>query len=277
MVRMRRSAIFYRNAMGRVSSIAILLLLLQPSSFGTVSKDEIIEQLRRSVPSWVIEHRARSQGITFAMDEQIADKLRRKGASESLIRTLFEISNKNRPMPPEVQKQDEKKSDATTGQTSVQQGPQRSLGSSKKSLSSSTIRSPYGQRDPKIVAVLNKAQELDKSGDIDGALANYREAVRMDPRDSYLHLSLADCLELEKHDYDGAVAEFLAGARVDDMGMRYYFHRLAAEALEKKGDWQGALDEYRISKKMNSKYGGFPAPDKEADLLERIRQASAPR
>jgi len=96
---MRRSAIFYRGAMRRVSRIVILLLVLQPFSFGTISKDEIIVQLRRSVPSWVIEHRARSQGITFTMDEQIASELRSKGASESLIRILFEISNNNRSTP----------------------------------------------------------------------------------------------------------------------------------------------------------------------------------
>jgi formylglycine-generating enzyme required for sulfatase activity len=108
MASMRESAMFCPGAMKRASLIAILLLVLRPFSFATISKDEIIVQLRRSVPSWVIESRARRQGVTFAMDEQIASELRSKGASESLIRTLFEMSNKNHSTPAGAQGQGEK-------------------------------------------------------------------------------------------------------------------------------------------------------------------------
>jgi hypothetical protein len=81
----------------RVAQTAILFLVLVQCSFAAVSKDQIIVGLRRSVPSEVIERIVRSQGIAFTMDDQIADELRSRGAEQSLIQTLREMSNNPTP------------------------------------------------------------------------------------------------------------------------------------------------------------------------------------
>jgi Flp pilus assembly protein TadD len=50
------------------------------------------------------------------------------------------------------------------------------------------------------------AMALDKQGDHDGALAEYREVVRLRPDEASAHFSLADALEA-KGDRKGALAE----------------------------------------------------------------------
>jgi len=81
----------------KLVAIAGCLLFFTSSAFAAISKDQIILKLRRSVPSWIIERDVRAQGLAFSMDEGAASELRGKGASESLIRTLFEVSQKNQP------------------------------------------------------------------------------------------------------------------------------------------------------------------------------------
>jgi len=75
--------------------ISALILFCASFTFAAVTKDQILLQLRRSVPNWIIERDARSKGLAFSMDESTASELRSRGASESLIRALFDLSRKN--------------------------------------------------------------------------------------------------------------------------------------------------------------------------------------
>jgi len=81
----------------RAARAAVLLLAFVQCSFAAVSKDQIIVGLRRSIPGDVIERIVRREGIAFTMDDQIASELRSKGAQQSLIQTLFEISSNPTP------------------------------------------------------------------------------------------------------------------------------------------------------------------------------------
>jgi hypothetical protein len=50
--------------------------------------------------------------------------------------------------------------------------------------------------------------------------------------------------------------------------MAYFFHDLIERILAKKGDWQGALREGYIARKLDHKYGF--SPDEEKKVLEHI-------
>ncbi len=49
---------------------------------------------------------------------------------------------------------------------------------------------------------------LAEKGDLDGAIAEHREAIRLDPEDAWVRFSLG-LLLLEEEDVAGAIAEFL--------------------------------------------------------------------
>jgi hypothetical protein len=71
-----------------------------------------------------------------------------------------------------------------------------------------------------------------------------------------------------KNDLDGAIAAYREAARIDNQGMAYFFHDLIERILAKKGDWQGALREGYIARKLDHKYGF--SPDEEKKVLEHI-------
>src|SRR5258706_10395981 len=55
---------------------------------------------------------------------------------------------------------------------------------------------------------------LEKKGDYDGAIAEYRTAIRLKPNSALAHYNLGILLE-NKDDHDGAIAEYLQAARLD--------------------------------------------------------------
>ncbi len=85
-------------------------------------------------------------------------------------------------------------------------------------------------------------------GDVQGAIAEYREALRLNPNDRDAHYALGNAL-LKKDDLDGAIAEYREALRIDS---GYWFARTGiAYVLERKGDVDGAVAEYRAILRRN--------------------------
>ena len=53
----------------------------------------------------------------------------------------------------------------------------------------------------------NRGVALQQKGDVDGAIAEYREALRSNPNNEEAHAGLGLALG-QKHDWDGAISEF---------------------------------------------------------------------
>ena len=80
--------------------------------------------------------------------------------------------------------------------------------------------------------------------DVDGAIAEYRTAIRLEPDYAEAHCLLGHAL-WEKDDLDGAVAEWRNAVRLrpDDAEP----HRDLGFVLSQKGDVDGAIAEYRTA------------------------------
>jgi tetratricopeptide (TPR) repeat protein len=80
------------------------------------------------------------------------------------------------------------------------------------------------------------------------AAAEFRKAIRLEPQNADLHLTLAVALRANG-DLDGAIEEEREALRVNwkNENPRLYL----GEALARKGDWDGAIAEYREALRLN--------------------------
>jgi len=81
-------------------------------------------------------------------------------------------------------------------------------------------------------------------GNLDGAIAEYREALRLSPNNGDVHVYLGVGLAA-RGDWDGATAERREALRLDPRLARA--HALLGSVLKDKGDLVGALEEYRTA------------------------------
>ena len=130
-------------------------------------------------------------------------------------------------------------------------------------------------------AHLEKGRMLSAKGDPDGAIAAYREAIRLDPDYVKAHNNLGTAL-YAKGDLDGALAEFRAVLRLDPNHV--YAHMNLGIVLQQKGDLEGALEEYRTAVRLDPadykthqnlavglrKNGDIEAADREAMEAARL-------
>lgn len=79
-------------------------------------------------------------------------------------------------------------------------------------------------------------------GDHDGAIAQYREAVRLEPNDAKAHRALGWALGW-KGDWDGEIREESQTIRLDPGDAEAHYS--LGVAFYKKGDWEGAIQESR--------------------------------
>jgi serine/threonine-protein kinase len=98
--------------------------------------------------------------------------------------------------------------------------------------------------DPKVqlgVEHFDKGIALSSKDDVDGAIAEYREAIRLIPDFEAAHYELGEAL-YEKQDFSGAITEYSESVRLtpDDAGA----HIGLGLALDDKGDLDGAIAEY---------------------------------
>ena len=89
---------------------------------------------------------------------------------------------------------------------------------------------------------------LDNKADVDGRIAEYRAALRLNPNNEIAHAKLGGVLGA-KHDYDGSIAEYREALRLNpnnDMA-----HVGLGSALGGKGDWDGMIAECREALRSN--------------------------
>lgn len=109
----------------------------------------------------------------------------------------------------------------------------------------------------------NLGVALTHKGDLDGTIAEYRTAIRLYPDDAYAHNNLGATLE-EKGDLDGGIREYREALHLkpDDA----IAHNNLANALMQKGDLLAALDEVEKARKLDPKNPSI------AEVTERIRR-----
>src|SRR5208282_1592848 len=78
--------------------------------------------------------------------------------------------------------------------------------------------------------------------DLDGQIAEYREALRLNPNNDVLHANLGNALG-KKGDWDGQVAEEREALRLNPNNADAHYN--LGVALENKGDRDGAMAEER--------------------------------
>jgi tetratricopeptide (TPR) repeat protein len=94
------------------------------------------------------------------------------------------------------------------------------------------------------LAHYNLGVALGRKGDTDGEIAAYREAIRAKPDFAEAHYNLGLALR-DKGDWDGAVAEYREAMRLDPNFASSHGHFNFGVALGRKGDVDGEIAEYR--------------------------------
>jgi Flp pilus assembly protein TadD len=90
---------------------------------------------------------------------------------------------------------------------------------------------------------------LREKGDAEGAIAAYREALRIEPNDSKAHNSLGLALG-DKGDREGELVEYREAIRLNPRYAAAHYN--LGITLEQKGDLQGAFQEFRAAYNLNS-------------------------
>ncbi len=100
------------------------------------------------------------------------------------------------------------------------------------------------------VAHYNLGLALRAAGETDGALASYREAIRLDPRDAQAHNNIADIL-IEGKDFDEAWIHCRHALNLDP-GI-WQAHMNAAIIFGARGDYEGALEAALQALRLNQR------------------------
>jgi tetratricopeptide (TPR) repeat protein len=99
--------------------------------------------------------------------------------------------------------------------------------------------------DPKIALVhMNLGVALSAKGDVAGAIAAYRKAIELDPKSALAHINLGRCL-FDQKKWDEAIAAF--GKAIDLDPKNAEVHINLGNAWWAKGDLEGATREFRAA------------------------------
>ncbi len=72
---------------------------------------------------------------------------------------------------------------------------------------------------------LERARQLDRAEEYDRALADFNEAIRLEPENSDAYYQRASFYDMSQEDYDQAIADYTEAIRLDPTNFRYYFAR----------------------------------------------------
>jgi serine/threonine-protein kinase len=97
----------------------------------------------------------------------------------------------------------------------------------------------------------NLGNALATKGDVDGAIVEYRQAIALDPKHAASHSSLGGALYF-RGDADGALAELRQAITLDPKWVPA--HAYLGNILKDKGDLDGALAEFRQAIALKPKY-----------------------
>lgn len=97
----------------------------------------------------------------------------------------------------------------------------------------------------------SRGVERRRKGDLDGAIADYTEAIRLNPRDPFAHNNRAN-IRRDKGDLAGAVEDYTAALAIDPGYTAAYVNR--GLVREKTGDIAGARADYEAALAHPPKY-----------------------
>jgi len=113
------------------------------------------------------------------------------------------------------------------------------------------LRAAVAVRPDNVAARGNLGIALHDKKDLDGAIAAYREVLRIDPRSAFAHNNLGNSLR-DKGDLDGAIAEYREAIRLDSKFANALCN--LGNVLRDKGDLDGAIAEYREAIRFDPKH-----------------------
>ena len=98
---------------------------------------------------------------------------------------------------------------------------------------------------------INRANEKRKNGDLTGAIADYTEAIRLDPKNARAYRNRGFAKE-KNGDLAGAMADYTEAIRFDPKDTLAYCDRGVVKA--KNGDLAGAMADYKEAIRLDPKY-----------------------
>jgi tetratricopeptide (TPR) repeat protein len=113
------------------------------------------------------------------------------------------------------------------------------------------LRAAVAVRPDNVAARGNLGVALHDKKDLDGAIAAYREVLRIDPRSALAHNNLGNALH-EKGDLDSAIAQYRAAIRLEPNFANA--HSNLGNALRDGKDLDGAIAEYRAAIRLDPKH-----------------------
>jgi tetratricopeptide (TPR) repeat protein len=127
-------------------------------------------------------------------------------------------------------------------------------GSGPEALSACTRAIESGQFSGTELAQLhtNRGVERRRQRDIDGAIADYTDAIRLNPNEPFAFNNRAN-IKRDKGDIDGAIADYTEALRVDPGYTAGYVNRGLVH--ERKGDLEKARADYKEALARPPKYG----------------------
>jgi Tfp pilus assembly protein PilF len=133
-----------------------------------------------------------------------------------------------------------------------------------------SLRAALAIRPDCVSALLLLGNQLESS-DPEGALACYREAVRVDPTYAQAHSCLGWALQ-QKGELDGAIASHRKAIRIDPKLARA--HNNLGYALQQKGDLDGAVAAFKRALEIEPKnpyaLANLPRGERMRELLPRL-------
>jgi len=104
------------------------------------------------------------------------------------------------------------------------------------------VTESYREDTDEALIHLNRGVQLFGKRDLNGAIAEYRTAIRFYPNYAVAHMYLGDALAA-KRDWDGAIAEYQTTIELAPNNTTPHYN--LGLALAAKQDWDGAIAEYR--------------------------------
>src|SRR5262249_24590073 len=97
----------------------------------------------------------------------------------------------------------------------------------------------------------NLGNALRDKGQVDEAIASFRTAIALDPKDAQVHTNLGAELCNSKHDYDGAIASFRTAIALDPKDAQV--HTNLGLVLRLKGQVDEAIASYQKAMALDPK------------------------